>query len=253
MGEGEPIKICVLCGEDCSQKPRTKDRKGRYYCRECYDEALERQEARRYAPEAPPPAADPGAEPGFGVDPDNALDLGLDEPDATPVTMAMVCPGCRAPLAREAVVCVSCGYNMQTASQLKVKTKKPKRDSSAAPEALGMLLSPLAVTIAALGFFGILFAVALGNEGAAMGYLALQGLFALAFGVTVLVFAFMEGIGQGLLTLCVPFYIIYYVYGVCENQWIKWLFLVYLLSTVGTVVIQLQTMQSQMGGMGGGF
>ncbi len=32
-------KICVICGEDCSGRPRTKDPRGHYYCLPCYEQA----------------------------------------------------------------------------------------------------------------------------------------------------------------------------------------------------------------------
>src|SRR5437867_10526512 len=36
-------KICVACGEDCSNRPRTKDAKGRYFCKPCYEKAVQHQ------------------------------------------------------------------------------------------------------------------------------------------------------------------------------------------------------------------
>lgn len=36
-------KTCVLCGENCSRKPRVKDDRGRYYCKTCHQAALARQ------------------------------------------------------------------------------------------------------------------------------------------------------------------------------------------------------------------
>src|SRR5688572_29239522 len=36
-------KICTICSEDCSAKPRTKDSHGRYYCRGCYERVRARK------------------------------------------------------------------------------------------------------------------------------------------------------------------------------------------------------------------
>ncbi len=36
-------KICRLCSEDCSDRARTRDAKGHYYCQDCYAKALQRQ------------------------------------------------------------------------------------------------------------------------------------------------------------------------------------------------------------------
>ena len=38
----QPQESCVICGEDCSG--RLQDRKGRYYCTDCYEQARQRDE-----------------------------------------------------------------------------------------------------------------------------------------------------------------------------------------------------------------
>lgn len=57
---GDSLKICVICGEDCSGRPRIKDSKGMYYCKSCHEEALRRKPARAEA--APPPKPEPELE-----------------------------------------------------------------------------------------------------------------------------------------------------------------------------------------------
>jgi len=39
----QPAKICVICGQDCSDKPRLKDQEGRYYHATCHERALQRR------------------------------------------------------------------------------------------------------------------------------------------------------------------------------------------------------------------
>ena len=39
-------KICIRCGLDCSNRPRTKDLQGRYTCRDCYDAMQDRKSTR---------------------------------------------------------------------------------------------------------------------------------------------------------------------------------------------------------------
>ncbi len=59
-------KICVICGEDCSGRPRTKDRRGRYYCLGCYERARQQQNTAHQAesegthevPSEPPPLSE---------------------------------------------------------------------------------------------------------------------------------------------------------------------------------------------------
>ena len=40
---GNSLKVCVICGEDCSGRPRIKDSNGRYYHKSCHEEALRRK------------------------------------------------------------------------------------------------------------------------------------------------------------------------------------------------------------------
>lgn len=54
------MKVCVICGEDCSGRPRIKDSNGRYYHKSCHEEALRRKPARAEA--APPPKPEPELE-----------------------------------------------------------------------------------------------------------------------------------------------------------------------------------------------
>lgn len=42
-GDLPMAKICQICGTDCTNKPRTKDAKGRYFCKACYERALRAQ------------------------------------------------------------------------------------------------------------------------------------------------------------------------------------------------------------------
>ncbi len=42
-------KICVICGEDCSGRPRIKDPRGHYYCKACYEQARHRLQGQQAA------------------------------------------------------------------------------------------------------------------------------------------------------------------------------------------------------------
>jgi hypothetical protein len=72
-------KICCVCGEDCSRRPRTRDPKGRYACTTCYTRAQSE----------PPLVAD------------------LVDEAARP----RHCPGCGQTLMPGAVICVECGFD----------------------------------------------------------------------------------------------------------------------------------------------
>lgn len=79
-------KICGLCGQDCSDRPRTKDPRGTYFCQPCYQRALERQrgESIAFDSDAPLPPTE--------VENDWLADLGAPGP-AEASTPVMASPG----------------------------------------------------------------------------------------------------------------------------------------------------------------
>jgi membrane associated rhomboid family serine protease len=126
-------KTCVVCRQDCSNKPRIKDAKGLYYCRSCLEAA---QARRSHAPRAPQP-------PGVRSTPPDAPDAGaygleaaiqpppiLRGPHAAPPSGSLRCPSCGQALAPGQVICVACGINavsgrpLVTADQGNVERRK---------------------------------------------------------------------------------------------------------------------------------
>ncbi|MCL4743118.1 MAG: hypothetical protein KJZ54_13050 [Phycisphaerales bacterium] len=94
-------KICAICGEDCSDRPRVKDRAGRYYCKPCEVKA-----ASRPGVAAPAPAATVST----------AILAAESDEDFIPIEEAHVagekaCPVCMLKISADAVVCVHCGYD----------------------------------------------------------------------------------------------------------------------------------------------
>jgi membrane associated rhomboid family serine protease len=112
MADQRPLKICVVCREDCSDRPRTKDSKGRYYCKPCYERALKRYREKQ-AVAARRKGHDPSPE-------DRAELIGLTDEASTagqPPAAAepgAVCPGCDRPLPADSRICVECGINVET-------------------------------------------------------------------------------------------------------------------------------------------
>jgi membrane associated rhomboid family serine protease len=115
MGDGSGAKICAICGEDCSTRPRVKDPKGRYFCRSCYERAMRRRQAVG-SPRPPEPVdifdaiqrsegaeADEGAAPRFDISTAPGLAFG-----------GYRCPGCDAELPIGTVICVKCGIHVGT-------------------------------------------------------------------------------------------------------------------------------------------
>lgn len=249
-GSGGSSKVCVVCGEDVSSKPRTKDVKGRYYCQACYQRAIAAKQAKRESmpmPKAPPRASASHRAPAPPFDSrdepqPNVLEGLLDlEPASGAAAHGKRCPGCGSAMASDAVICTFCGYNMQTGHRLTVEKVAAKEPGAlSAGNAAGLLANPMIIALAILTGFGIFASTAWGNATPTMAYIAINSLFALGVAVTVLICAFREGVGQGLLTLCVPFYVLYFVYAVCDSVWIRWLFTASILSQLLGLALQMQ-------------
>ena len=87
-------KTCQICAEDCSDRPRVRDTKGRYYCRACAE-----------AMASPPDTLDRPADIDLDepIGPDDPVSI---EPDRS--SSRGVCPSCYRPLPPDTGVCVTC-------------------------------------------------------------------------------------------------------------------------------------------------
>ena len=72
-----------------------------------------------------------------------------------------------------------------------------------------------------------------------MVYHGVTGLFGLGVAIMILVAAFQESVGQGFLTLCVPCYVIYFVFARSENPLLKALFLISILTRLAGLLVKL--------------
>jgi len=134
------------------------------------------------------------------------------------------CPSCGAALPRGAVLCTKCGYNLAT----------KQRTVAGRPAAPGRKMSPsgdvpwyktaypyIGVVLATLG---VLYFLGRQNETMMMAFVLVAVLFYMTVHIMVLVAAFRESVGTGFLTLCVPFYAIYFVSKVSDSQTLKILY-----------------------------
>lgn len=127
-------KICGICAEDCSERPRIKDRKGRYFCKAC---VAERTAARATGAGviAAAPQAEPAQNAQFELDDGGAFELDDAEPGARPLPIDMLshakpaaqCPGCARTMPPGARICVSCGYDMEKGIQSSTMVEKSTR------------------------------------------------------------------------------------------------------------------------------
>jgi ribosomal protein L40E len=110
-------KICGICGRDCSAKPRIRDPRGRYFCRECYEAALQRKRAGAQH-DQPPPEPHPASS-ALEEEP-NVLDDLIAQSAPSPTSAdasSYTCPRCGAPHGLTAVICTNCGYNLRTGEE----------------------------------------------------------------------------------------------------------------------------------------
>ncbi len=122
-------KVCGLCGEECSNRPRVKDQQGQYYCKACIAEKL-RSNKNSGADVAA--AAAGGATAAALTDDDAVFDLDTADPGARPVPIEMLdnaeptrnCPMCFRSMPRDAKICVSCGFDPAKGIQSSTKIVK---------------------------------------------------------------------------------------------------------------------------------
>ncbi|MHC4064795.1 MAG: hypothetical protein ACYSUQ_02230 [Planctomycetota bacterium] len=232
--QGSAAKTCRLCGQDCSDKPRVKDKRGQYYCRDCYEKARSsRQAASAAKPTAPPPSPPSAGEAtgkaaGSGGDSAASLDL-LAQLAAHGRSAPVVekqgprCPGCSKPLAQGVVVCTNCGYDLRTGQRLPLAqaapTAKPARPASGG---FDILRQPWVFGAIPTAVFIPLFLAARTNDVAALAYLGLHAVFALVVVILVLIKAFGDSITSGILCLICGPYALYFVFTKNDDTRLKY-------------------------------
>jgi hypothetical protein len=223
------MKVCRICQEDCSSKPRVRDAEGNYYCKAC----LERQKASGAAPAAAAAAAAPAsADRGYSLA-DLMEDNGLEG--------AQMCPQCGNAMRVGAALCIRCGYDPQKGKSLKTavtvekepKEEKVRRSSGAGVSLLSGLFdeSPILPIVSALAHGGLLVA-AMQNEDLRLMYFAVAG--AIGFGVTIwgVVLMFSESVLHAIVGFLCWFYWIYWVVVHSDNRALQWMAAISILGSV---------------------
>lgn len=204
MSDQSSGKICIVCGECCDQRPRVKDPKGRYFCRACYEKALQEKKRRKAkgqdkpqsdhldpnAPSDDASASAPasrraptsiGAEDwGMGLADDLEIDPSDesggpnddDDSDATAASTAGACPNCGAEFPLAAIICVNCGFNTTTGHTVEAKVggtimaKDEVPTNTIWPSAIGILSVVIAIGHIGLSVWGIIDMLLHGGEAA---------------------------------------------------------------------------------------
>lgn len=215
---GAAGKICVICGQDCSNKPRVKDPQGRYFCKACHEAALKKPAGGPPRGAARPAAPPPEPEPAFDNVENESFLAGVESTGMEP------CPGCGVPLASIASVCMSCGYNKQTGRSGRVSVKKAPRERPRVP----LTMSPGILFFISLVVLGGLFAAGLASPLFAVAFLLVYVLYALVGAISMIVLAFKDGNSGwgvvGLLSIIVPclgLAMLYYVFAVNTRPILK--------------------------------
>lgn len=251
------MKVCIRCQEDCSNRPRVRDPQGRYVCKRCLQKAVDQKHggsadakpSRQRSTPKPAPVEQPMFE---DVDTDFLASY-QDQPEgmAMPAQQQQAgpmrtCLNCKQPMSADAVVCMQCGYNAQTGRKMKtrtIKTRQPKEKKEsrlAQSGAQGALVAFVLGTIVAVG----LTVGAWNNVNMLMVAGGVLGLFSFVSGIAIIVTAFMDSIAQGFLTMCIPFYAIYWVFFRSENFGIMALFGLNIVVTVCRVALQIHYMDA---------
>jgi hypothetical protein len=206
--EVSPAKTCVVCGQDCTDRPRVKDNRGRYFCQPCFQKLEQKQKAAAppqavaVAAAAKAPAAKPAARSAPAGGPDLLSDLATMAAAAPAAEIERNCPACSKPLAPNAIFCTNCGYNIQTGQRVSVqamKATKVRKTGSSSAAISGVFANPLALGGILCVVFLVLFLVARGNSQMAGFYLVASVLFGIGIGLWGLIAAFQQGAVSGIL------------------------------------------------------
>jgi hypothetical protein len=211
-------KVCQVCKQDCSARPRQKDAQGRYTCKECLDKAA----ARRASPKAQ--SAAPEVDPGLAA----AL-AGVDQAAMTP------CSNCGILLKPDAVLCTACGFDISKGRATRTRVQELSSRERGAVEKAPMARSGVNIsfepshmyTLSALGFAGLAF-WAYSDFGVVPVMYAALGVMYYATLITMIVGAFKDDDGGwailGLVSLVFPISylaILYYIFGRSDRGMVK--------------------------------
>lgn len=148
-----------------------------------------------------------------------------------PAETGRTCPSCGNPVAPAALMCIKCGTNLRTGQ----KMAAPGRPGAIRPvgEPVPWYKNANVYCGIVLGIYVVLYGFAWLSPMGNLAYLGFWLLFTLGAAIYTLVAAFQEGVGTGFLTLCVPFYVFYFVYAKCDNKLVKAMYSLAILGRLG--------------------
>ena len=242
--EPRATKPCAICGDNCEGQPRTKDGHGRYYHQACYEKAIA---ARRTKPAPPRSDAISLNQPGGLLA--ELVEQAAPHAGSVPPDDA-ACPACGFALASGAILCTNCGHNLQTGEKLQTRKRTSPRVGVGGATHIAGLLSPGGIALVALAAVAILYVLSLQGQPMMLMAFGVLAMFSAAMNITVLVFAFMQSVGQGFLTLCVPCYVLYFLASVCENNYVRYLWVVAFIGHIALYATHFNALQQLQGAPG---
>ena len=138
-------------------------------------------------------------------------------------TKSSGCPSCGAALPRGAVLCTQCGYNLATGTRT-VAGRPAALGKPSAPGEPKWYESPYPYLGFVLAVLAVLYYLGKSNPTMMLAFVGFAFLYVLTAHIIVVVAAFRESVGTGFLTLCVPFYALYFVFKVSESGTFKVLY-----------------------------
>jgi hypothetical protein len=162
------------------------------------------------------------AAPAYAAAPSRALAPAAVQAPA-PAT-ASACPSCGGALPRGAVLCTQCGYNLATGKRTVAGRPAPLGKPSTPQWQTAWYKTPYPYLGAVVVVLGVLYFLGRENPGMMLAFLGAALLYSLTVHIMVVVAAFRESVGTGFLTLCIPFYALYFVFKVSDNNTLKLLY-----------------------------
>jgi hypothetical protein len=153
-------------------------------------------------------------------------------------TGSPTCPNCGNEVSPRAIMCIKCGTNLKTGQKMTGPGGRPvARPASMARGPVVWYKNPEAYAAIAFGILLLSYGSAWLSPLGVLAYVAIAVLLWIAGIIIVLIAAFKESVGTGFLTLCVPLYVLYFVYGQCESKFVKSMWSLSILAQVGIMFL----------------
>ncbi len=255
------MKVCIRCQEDCSNRPRVRDPQGRYVCKRCLQKAVDQKHggpadakpSRQRSTPKPAPVEQPMFE---DVDTDFLASY-QDQPEgmAMPAQQQSgpmrTCLNCKQPMPADGVVCMQCGYNAQTGRKMKTRTIKTKQPKARKEKVSG----GVADAQTAIGTFMIFGLIVVGLVIGSWNSMSVMNLsfklfffFTLISGIALVVCAFKDSLLDGVLSLFLWPWLVFWVFFRSGNPGVMALFGIQVMTALGWIAILIRAVMLAMAG-----